>query len=70
MGEALQNAILSKVKEGNPKGSIDLETVVNEALIGGFILEAAGKSLDASILRDLKDVKKQFLNNDYLHKLR
>jgi F-type H+-transporting ATPase subunit delta len=58
------------VKEGNPKGSIDLETVVNEALIGGFILEAAGKSLDASILRDLKDVKKQFLNNDYLHKLR
>ena len=70
MGEALQNAILSKVKEGNPNGSIDLETVVNQALIGGFILETAGKSLDASILRDLKDVKKQFLNNDYLHKLR
>jgi F-type H+-transporting ATPase subunit delta len=58
------------VKEGNPNGSIDLETVVNQALIGGFILETAGKSLDASILRDLKDVKKQFLNNDYLHKLR
>lgn len=70
MGEALQNAILSKVKEGNPNGSIDLETVVNQALIGGFILETAGKLLDASILRDLKDVKKQFLNNDYLHKLR
>ena len=70
MGEALQNAILSKVKEGNPNGSIDLETVVNQALIGGFILDTAGKSLDASILRDLKDVKKQFLNNDYLHKIR
>ena len=58
------------MKEGNTKGSIDLETVVNEALIGGFILETAGKLLDASILRDLKDVKKQFLNNDYLHKIR
>jgi F-type H+-transporting ATPase subunit delta len=43
---------------------------VNESLIGGFILEAGGKSLDASILRDLKDVKKQFLNNDYLHRIR
>jgi F-type H+-transporting ATPase subunit delta len=70
MGDALQNTILSKVKEGNPAGNIDLETVVNESLIGGFILEAGGKSLDASILRDLKDVKKQFLNNDYLHKIR
>ena len=70
MGDALQNAILTKVKEDNPTGSIDLETVVNESLIGGFILETAGKSLDASILRDLKDVKKQFLNNDYLHKIR
>jgi F-type H+-transporting ATPase subunit delta len=58
------------VKEGYPTGNIDLETAVNESLIGGFILEAAGKSLDASVLRDLKDVKKQFLNNDYLHKIR
>lgn len=70
MGEAVKSSILEKVKEGNPAGSIDLETVVNESLIGGFILETAGKSLDASILRDLKDVKKQFLNNDYLHKIR
>ena len=70
MGEAVQSAILAKVKEGYPAGTIDLETVVNESLIGGFILETAGKSLDASILRDLKDVKKQFLNNDYLHKIR
>jgi F-type H+-transporting ATPase subunit delta len=70
MADALQEAILSKVKEGNPTGSIDLETMVNESLIGGFILEAGGKSLDASISRDLKDVKKQFLNNDYLHKIR
>jgi F-type H+-transporting ATPase subunit delta len=70
MSDALQNTILSKVKEVNQNGNIDLETAVNESLIGGFILEAGGKSLDASILRDLKDVKKQFLNNDYLHKIR
>ena len=70
MSETLQNAILAKVKESTPSGTIDLETAVNESLIGGFILETGGKSIDASILRDLKDVKKQFLNNDYLHQIR
>jgi F-type H+-transporting ATPase subunit delta len=39
-------------------------------LVGGFILEMQGKLVDASILRDLKDVKKQFQNNDYIQKLR
>ncbi|MBC7888913.1 MAG: ATP synthase F1 subunit delta [Ferruginibacter sp.] len=70
MSETLQAAILSKVKENTPLGSIDLETAVDEKLIGGFVLETAGKSIDTSILKDLKDIKKQFLNNDYLHKLR
>ena len=70
MSETLKTAILSKVVENTPVGSIDLETVVDENLIGGFILDTAGKSLDASVLKDLKEVKKQFLNNDYLHKLR
>jgi F-type H+-transporting ATPase subunit delta len=70
MSDMLKATILSKVTENNPSGSIDLETAVNADLIGGFILETAGRSLDASILRDLKDIRMQFLNNDYLHKLR
>jgi F-type H+-transporting ATPase subunit delta len=70
MSESLRASILSKVKESTPSGSIDMETVVNEDLIGGFILETNNRSIDSSVLRDLKDVKKQFLNNDYLHKLR
>ncbi|MCC7379492.1 MAG: F0F1 ATP synthase subunit delta, partial [Chitinophagaceae bacterium] len=39
-------------------------------LIGGFLLETGGILVDASILRDLKDIQKQFMNNDYLHKIR
>jgi F-type H+-transporting ATPase subunit delta len=70
MSDNLRESILSKVTAGNAAGTIDLETAVNELLIGGFVLETEGKLLDASILRDLKDVKKQFLNNDYLHKIR
>ena len=43
---------------------------VDESLIGGYVLEMEGKLIDTSILRDLNDVKKQFANNDYIHKLR
>ncbi len=70
MSDTLKTAILSRVKENSPTGTIELETAVDEALIGGFILETEGRSIDTTVLRDLKDVKKQFLNNDYLHKIR
>ncbi|MEJ7587092.1 MAG: F0F1 ATP synthase subunit delta [Ferruginibacter sp.] len=53
-----------------PSASIDLETIVDSALIGGFILETEGKSIDASIATDLKEIKMQFLNNEYLHRIR
>lgn len=70
MSDDLKASILSKVIADTPLEKIDLETLVDASLIGGFILETEGKALDASILRDLKDVKMQFLNNDYLHKIR
>jgi F-type H+-transporting ATPase subunit delta len=68
--EEIKNSFISKIKTGGSTKNIELETVVNEKLIGGFVLEMEGKLIDASILRDLKDVKKQFANNDYIHKLR
>jgi F-type H+-transporting ATPase subunit delta len=42
---------------------------VDEALIGGFVLEFNNNLLDASIARDLKDIKKQFLNNEFISKI-
>lgn len=69
MSEELKASIISKVKNENIS-AIELETVVREELIGGFVLETQGNLVDASILRDLKDVKKQFMNNDYIHKIR
>jgi F-type H+-transporting ATPase subunit delta len=70
ISETLKTAILSNVLENTPLGSINLETVVDKALIGGFILETEGKSIDASILKDLKEIRMQFLNNEYLHRIR
>ena len=70
MNEDIKNSILNSVKSETGGSKLDLETAVDVDLIGGFLLETQDKLIDATILRDLKDVKKQFLNNDYLHKLR
>jgi F-type H+-transporting ATPase subunit delta len=70
MSETLQSTILANVLENMPPASIDLEAIVDQALIGGFILETEGRSIDASILKDLKEIKMQFLDNEYMHKIR
>lgn len=70
MSETLKNEILAKVKSDAGIEHIELETVVKEELIGGFKLEMRGTLVDASVLRDLKDVKKQFAENIYIHNIR
>jgi F-type H+-transporting ATPase subunit delta len=70
LSEAMVNTFITKIKSSSSFDNLHLKTEVDEKLIGGFILEMEGKLIDASILRDLNDVKKQFANNDYIHKLR
>ncbi len=70
MSDELRNSILAKVQAEGTAAKIEMETLVNDELIGGFVLETENTLVDASILRDLKDIKKQFMNNDYVHKLR
>ena len=70
VSDAVKNSIIEKVKTIPGMGTVELETVVNKDLIGGFTLETNNTLIDASILRDLKDVKKQFMNNDYVHRIR
>lgn len=68
--EEVKNSFIQKIKRDAAIKNIKLETIIDEKLIGGFVLEMDGKLIDASISRDLNDVKKQFANNDYIHKLR
>ena len=67
--EELKNSIIAKIKSADT-ATIEIETAVNEALIGGFKLEIAGTLIDSTILHDLNDIKKQFLNNEYIHNIR
>jgi len=63
-------SFISKIKASTNYDNVLLESVVDDKIIGGFILQMEGKLIDNSILRNLQDVKKQFANNDYMHKLR
>ncbi|MEO6683842.1 MAG: ATP synthase F1 subunit delta [Ginsengibacter sp.] len=70
ISKELVESFVQKIKASSSIDHLNLETSVDDSLIGGFVLEMEGKLIDASILRDLNDVKKQFANNDYIHKLR
>ena len=50
--------------------NIELNATVDESLIGGFVLQVGDTLVDASIAYDLNVISKQFLNNDFIYKIR
>jgi len=68
--EELKHTIIEKVKEATSLQNIELKTIVNEDLIGGFVLQMGDTLVDASIIYDLNAIKKQFLNNDFVFNIR
>jgi F-type H+-transporting ATPase subunit delta len=67
VSEAVKEAIRKKVVASMPSHmKIELQEKVNADLIGGFVLQMDDKLFDASIRRDLNDVKAQFLKNLYI----
>ena len=69
VSDEMKKSIEDKVKAENKFVSVELTTKTDESLIGGFVLEFNNNLLDASIARDLKDIKKQFLNNEFISKI-
>jgi F-type H+-transporting ATPase subunit delta len=68
--EAMKEAIISQVKKTSGFENIELVTAVDEKLIGGFVLQAGDKLIDASISYDLKTIARQFENNDFVYNIR
>jgi F-type H+-transporting ATPase subunit delta len=60
ISDDLKNAIVSKVKKEANLENVELDAKIDEKLIGGFVLEFNNNLVDASVLRDLKDISKQF----------
>jgi F-type H+-transporting ATPase subunit delta len=70
VSDEMKRSIENKIKSERGLANVELETAVDEKLIGGFVLEFNNNLVDASILRDLKDIKKQFSQNLFIQSLR
>ena len=69
VSEEIKKSIEQKVKSAADFKTVELTTKTDESLIGGFVLEFNNNLVDASIARDLKDLKKQFLNNEFMSQI-
>lgn len=70
VSEELRKSIEANVQKANNFTTVELETAVNEKLIGGFVLAFNNKQVDASIAFDLREIKKQFLQNQFVPNIR
>jgi F-type H+-transporting ATPase subunit delta len=70
VSEEVKAEIVNKVKSSSDMRNIELTTDVDESLIGGFVLQVGDQLIDASIAYDLSAISKQFLNNDFIYKIR
>ncbi len=70
VSEEVKKQIIDRVKKTSAMEHIELETYVDEKLIGGFVLQTGDNLVDASIAYDLKQITRQFENNDFIYKLK
>jgi F-type H+-transporting ATPase subunit delta len=66
----LKNTIISRIKQGGHMKEVELICIVQENIIGGFILEGNGKRIDASVAYDLAKIKNRFLTNEFIYRFR
>lgn len=70
ISDEVKQAIVDQVKAQTSLKNIEVTTAIDESLIGGFVLQIGDTLVDASIAYDLNAIRKQFLNNDFIYKIR
>ena len=70
ISEELKQSIIAQIKSNTRLKNIELETKVDDALIGGYLLEFNNMLIDESIARDLRDIRAQFNKNIYVRQIR
>lgn len=66
----MQEAIRARVAGSMKDNTVQLKTEVKPELIGGFVLEMEDKLFDASIRRDLNDIRNELIDTSYISKMR
>jgi len=70
VSQGVKTAIVNQVKKAGGFENVELDEKVDESLIGGFVLQVGDKLVDASISYDLRNIARQFENNDFIYKIR
>lgn len=70
VSEAVKNAFIEQIKRTSAIKNIELETIVDDKIIGGFVLQAGDQLIDASVSYDLREIARQFENNDFIYNIR
>lgn len=70
VSDSLRSAIQNKINAAMPGSTVEMKEEVNPDILGGFVLQMDDKLFDASIRRDLNDIKAQFTKNIYVPELR
>ena len=63
--ENTKSEILSYIKKKG-KTDVELTEIIDEDILGGMIVKMGDKQLDASVIRDIKELKKTFNKNLYI----
>ncbi len=70
VSEEVKKALTEQVKKSAGFEHIELEEKIDKDIIGGFVLQVGDKLVDASIAYDLKEIARQFENNDFIYRIR
>ncbi len=70
LDEKTRQSLIDQVKKAGNFQQVEVEEKVNPDLIGGFVLQVGDQLVDASVAYDLRNIAKQFENNDFIYKIR
>ena len=70
ISSAVKNAFIEQIKKTTAIQNIEMEARVDEKIIGGFVLQTGDQLIDASVAYDLREIAKQFKNNDFIYNIR
>ena len=63
--EALEDLRTKLIASVTTAKNVEIETIVNPDLIGGYVIEFGDKLYDASVAHKLESLKKEFKGNIY-----
>ena len=69
LDDQLRQQVIKLVSESSGGQQIQLEEKVDASLIGGFVLTVGDKQVDASLLRQIRNMERAFSENPYISEL-